>query len=87
MMNIPSNWNRGAVAPFVGAWIEIYVIAETLWDICVAPFVGAWIEITQHRHVEAYTHVAPFVGAWIEMPCGLTVGGVGIRRSVRRSVD
>ena len=36
-----------AVAPFVGAWIEIilqWIQRITLW---VAPFVGAWIEIKE----------------------------------------
>ena len=36
-----------SVAPFAGAWIEIYVTMElTLLNI-VAPFAGAWIEIVK----------------------------------------
>ena len=33
------------VAPLVGAWIEIYKVADlnTFWN--VAPLVGAWIEM------------------------------------------
>ena len=34
-----------AVAPFVGAWIEILAIAVDGEPLQVAPFVGAWIEI------------------------------------------
>ena len=44
---IPVNriLNQLAVAPLVGAWIEIAIMALNFsWDI-VAPLVGAWIEI------------------------------------------
>ena len=34
-----------SVAPFVGAWIEIYVWIDGEPTDEVAPFVGAWIEI------------------------------------------
>ena len=33
------------VAPFTGAWIEIYLPAGILLAWPVAPFTGAWIEI------------------------------------------
>ena len=37
------------VAPFTGAWIEIFVIGNTtVWGL-VAPFTGAWIEIARQR--------------------------------------
>ena len=36
-----------AVAPFVGAWIEICVASPPPHVRTVAPFVGAWIEITE----------------------------------------
>ena len=36
------NWS---VAPFVGAWIEIDAVDNTVKNEIVAPFVGAWIEI------------------------------------------
>ena len=55
--SLPS-WERGlkchllkidsvfpAVAPFVGAWIEIAITALIMNFHVVAPFVGAWIEI------------------------------------------
>ena len=35
-----------AVAPFVGAWIEIYRDIFYHMSAVVAPFVGAWIEIS-----------------------------------------
>ena len=35
------------VAPFVGAWIEIYRGFLLIIVILVAPFVGAWIEIVK----------------------------------------
>ena len=34
-----------AVAPFVGVWIEIYIIRKNKYLSEVAPFVGVWIEI------------------------------------------
>ena len=33
------------VAPLVGAWIEIVVVATNSHLLYVAPLVGAWIEI------------------------------------------
>ena len=33
------------VAPFAGAWIEIYENVGLEEDVIVAPFAGAWIEI------------------------------------------
>ncbi len=33
------------VAPFTGAWIEIYVYWSLYQEVKVAPFTGAWIEI------------------------------------------
>ena len=32
------------VAPYVGAWIETSVEADSIWQTYVAPYVGAWIE-------------------------------------------
>ena len=34
------------VAPFAGAWIEIYIVLYIQEIQKVAPFAGAWIEIT-----------------------------------------
>ena len=36
-----------AVAPLVGAWIEINALFLTIQLIVVAPLVGAWIEIRE----------------------------------------
>ena len=57
-----------AVAPLVGAWIEI----PDEWNYCindvqVAPLVGAWIEITWNGTLSRRGEVAPLVGAWIEI--------------------
>ena len=56
-----------AVAPFTGAWIEIYVTKEVTGKILVAPFTGAWIEILVFGHYQTLILVAPFTGAWIEI--------------------
>ena len=37
--------NDVAVAPFAGAWIEIFVAGASFSHALVAPFAGAWIEI------------------------------------------
>ena len=34
-----------AVAPLVGAWIEIFAVSNHRLPVPVAPLVGAWIEI------------------------------------------
>ena len=42
-----SDWaNLKAVAPFTGAWIEIFSTVLRAFSVAkVAPFTGAWIEI------------------------------------------
>ena len=40
-----------AVAPFVGAWIEISLCCVVLGTAHVAPFVGAWIEIAEKKRL------------------------------------
>ena len=83
-LSLPS-WERGlkytvngslclatTVAPFVGAWIEIYQYPSMNALPFVAPFVGAWIEIMYQKDISQRTYVAPFVGAWIEIGiCGI----------------
>ena len=59
-----------AVAPFVGAWIEIGEVQSIKLGFSVAPFVGAWIEIVNKHRWSHINVVAPFVGAWIEI-CGI----------------
>ena len=56
-----------AVAPFVGAWIEMSSAGPAPKGRAVAPFVGAWIEIKRYWPWVGYDRVAPFVGAWIEI--------------------
>ncbi len=55
------------VAPFTGAWIEIYGGLSICDRKQVAPFTGAWIEITFLLADIPDIAVAPFTGAWIEM--------------------
>ncbi len=40
------------VAPFAGAWIEIYLFRSYQCRITVAPFAGAWIEISDDKRIE-----------------------------------
>ena len=57
----------GAVAPLVGAWIEIRYEARKRRGRLVAPLVGAWIEIGETAPETRQEDVAPLVGAWIEI--------------------
>ena len=56
-----------AVAPLVGAWIEITAAGVTIILVDVAPLVGAWIEIIKRQKIRYNFLVAPLVGAWIEI--------------------
>ena len=57
-----------AVAPFAGAWIEIFALVKAVHVRAgVAPFAGAWIEISDLPHKVRTPDVAPFAGAWIEI--------------------
>ena len=54
---------RALVAPFVGAWIEIWnALSPGTQEAIVAPFVGAWIEIFDLRSIEQVPLVASFAG-------------------------
>ena len=75
------------VAPFAGAWIEIYDAAtDDLWFL-VAPFAGAWIEILGTFLPDVASSVAPFAGAWIEINVIAIIIHLSLRRSLRGSVD
>ena len=76
-----------AVAPFVGAWIEIGEQFANVTQSDVAPFVGAWIEMKELRLNDIWTSVAPFVGAWIEIIMSQGMQNGKRRRSLRGSVD
>ena len=60
-----------AVAPLVGAWIEIFNHHPKKEYKKVAPLVGAWIEIKKSSSVSTNISVAPLVGAWIEIPLSM----------------
>ena len=55
------------VAPFAGAWIEIFITGSWNKVTDVAPFAGAWIEIFAFKYGSTQLIVAPFAGAWIEI--------------------
>ena len=65
--NLVTKSSSLAVAPFAGAWIEIYLEDAAEFEDTVAPFAGAWIEMSQVM-IECFIgEVAPFAGAWIEI--------------------
>mgnify|MGYP006982317312 CR=1 FL=1 len=64
-----------AVAPLVGAWIEIRLSCSLINLRSVAPLVGAWIEMIALFTQSGNTTVAPLVGAWIEIgSCSVKIG-------------
>ena len=76
-----------AVAPLVGAWIEINELGVVHAKAAVAPLVGAWIEILNNSHAIDSDTVAPLVGAWIEIDTSDAHSPLKSCRSPRGSVD
>ena len=66
-LGVVRNFDRHAVAPFTGAWIEIPCALSVSVSVSVAPFTGAWIEIAAQTAGDPAHCVAPFTGAWIEI--------------------
>ena len=52
----------GAVAPLVGAWIEIACVIYPIDFEMVAPLVGAWIEIFEWGGIKE--RVVPSLPSW-----------------------
>ena len=46
---------NSSVAPFAGAWIEIFIPFVRFSTSCVAPFAGAWIEMA-HSTTSMLSH-------------------------------
>ena len=46
-MGIGMDSRAGRVVPYVGTWIEIYLIKKPINNLAVVPYVGTWIEILQ----------------------------------------
>ena len=75
------------VAPFAGAWIEMFGFCRRRWGRVVAPFAGAWIEIVGENWINLVQLVAPFAGAWIEIASITRITAAFLSRSLRGSVD
>ena len=76
-----------AVAPFVGAWIEIVAACTTAVFMLSLPL---WERGLKYHIIIKFANrffVAPFVGAWIEMPGVSRPGRLHNRRSLCGSVD
>ena len=65
--SVREYYNRGGVAPLVGAWIEREEKVREAFGGKVAPLVGAWIERYPPNSFNHLCFVAPLVGAWIEI--------------------
>ena len=55
------------VTPFMGVWIEIYMLKLFAQSLYVTPFMGVWIEIFLFFLCLPSNSVTPFMGVWIEM--------------------
>ena len=75
------------VAPYTGAWIEIFARRGRSAFGLVAPYTGAWIEILKMKKLYTSQPVAPYTGAWIEIPGGDVDSASEICRSLHGSVD
>ena len=81
------NHQTHKVAPYTGAWIEMYVPSSPITASSVAPYTGAWIEILSFWYGLFTATVAPYTGAWIEIQY-LELLKIGkTRRSLHGSVD
>ena len=63
----PSRCN--IVAPFVGAWIEIFNVSSTSINFLSLPSWERGLKYVLKTEQRQRKRVAPFVGAWIEMAC------------------
>ena len=75
------------VAPYTGAWIEIYLDEWGKNQTLVAPYTGAWIEIVFPYTSALPDTVAPYTGAWIEIYIDSLVAGTLTRRTLHGCVD
>lgn len=58
-----------AVAPYVGAWIEISHFSVPSAYSLVAPYVGAWIKISSTYKPKCRKIIALYVGAELKYAC------------------
>ena len=75
------------VAPYTGAWIEIYEKEHIFSFKNVAPYTGAWIEIGITGDTVVQALVAPYTGAWIEIDLQEKYKTDTESRSLHGSVD
>ena len=76
-----------AVAPFVGAWIEIGTRAAFLLLILSHPLWVRGLKSLSNNTSVPLADVAPFVGAWIEILIGCPFSSSGPRRTLCGCVD
>ena len=74
------------VAPFAGAWIEIFIFVLLAYSLPVAPFAGAWIEISANASTDEKLKSLRSSERGLKYYCG-AAKECGTGRSVRRSVD
>ena len=75
------------VAPFVGVWIEIYLIGRWQYRKPSLPLWECGLKFHDFVPDLLASVVAPFVGVWIEICCFYFSGDPVFRRSLCGSVD
>ena len=79
---------RAIVAPFTGAWIEIYLSPLLiLYVILSHPSRVRGLKCITTQLLVHLIRVAPFTGAWIEIDEGLAAAGRKHRRTLHGCVD
>ena len=76
-----------AVAPLVGAWIEMYIDIAISFNLSSLPSWERGLKYSENELYSMKNSVAPLVGAWIEIAKERDEIIKEIRRSPRGSVD
>ena len=76
-----------AVAPLVGAWIEILLSEQRREQPASLPSWERGLKFLNAFVLQSSIYVAPLVGAWIEMLLRIKPDHLPVRRSPRGSVD
>ena len=75
------------VAPFVGAWIEIFTPFVIFLSLLSLPSWERGLKFPVPPEFQLQSLVAPFVGAWIEISFNHKLNPSPVCRSLRGSVD
>ena len=80
-------WYRRRVVPYIGTWIETYLIVFIISIQMVVPYIGTWIETSGTTTTPASPTVVPYIGTWIETGFPFGVSIFDLCRTLYRYVD